>query len=210
MLESIAVPDDLWASPLSPEASELLRDADQRIVDFMRRGPLIDNFVVCDFRLVDAALEWIQRESLASGERFCEWGSGFGVVTMMAALRGWEASGIEVDPDLVDQAQALAEDHEIEANFAIGSFIPAGGEAWIPCDEQSLHIETDLHHGYDELEIQLSDVDLVFMYPWPGEHIHSEAIFDRYAAIGSLLLTYHGTECLQLQRKTGHPQAPQS
>ncbi len=202
MLESIAVPSDILSNRLPPDASDLLHDADQRITDFaVRHRPRIDNFVVCDFRLVDAALAWIDDQGLACGQRMCEWGSGFGVVAILAALRGWEACGIEVEPSLVDQAEMLAEDHDIEVSFAIGSFIPKGGEDLLEFSEDISHIDTDCPSGYDELEFDIADFDLFFAFPWPGEHAYWEAVFDRYAAVGALLLTYHGIESLKLQRK---------
>lgn len=203
MLETIALPSDLLEYSLSRDASTFLQDADERITDFARRQrPRIENFVACDFRLVDSALGWITDRDLACGERFCEWGSGFGVVAMLAALRGWDACGIEVEPVLVDHAQSLADDHDIEVAFAVGSFIPEGGEDLLEFVEDISHIDTDCPSGYDEIDVDIADFDLFFAFPWPGEHAYWEAVFDRYAASGALLLTYHGIESLRLQRKS--------
>ena len=179
-----------------------MREADQRIGQFTREHrPRIDNFVVCDFRLVDACLGWIDQQGLACGQRLCEWGSGFGVVALLAALRGWEAYGIEVEPALVQQAESLSEDLGIEARFATGSFIPTGGEDLLEFAEDIDHIDTDCPSGYEELEMAIEDFDLCFAFPWPGEHRYWEAVFDHYASEGALLLTYHGVESLNLQRK---------
>jgi hypothetical protein len=55
--------------------------------------------------------------------------------------------------------------------------------------------------GYEELETEPDEYDVVFAYPWPGEE---QVIFDVFAdcaAVGALLLTYHGQEGLRLQRK---------
>ena len=57
------------------------------------------------------------------------------------------------------------------------------------------------HPAYDELGMDLSDMDLVFAYPWPGEEGLIEALFDAFAAEGALLLTYHGMNEMKLQRK---------
>ena len=84
MLQPIAVPEELIVDDLSDEAEQLLVEAGDRITEFTRRHrPRIDNFVVCDFRVVDGALAWILAEGLACGDRFCEWGSGFGVIAML-------------------------------------------------------------------------------------------------------------------------------
>ncbi len=85
---------------------------------------VIENFVTCDFHLLDQALTWIQQNHLMTGNRFCELGSGFGVATMLAAIRGLEAVGIEIEPVLVEQSSQLAEDLDVDAKFFSGSFIP--------------------------------------------------------------------------------------
>ena len=45
------------------------------------------------------------------------------------------------------------------------------------------------------------DFDVIFAYPWPGEEDVIMQLFDRYAAVGALLLTYHGIEELRIRRK---------
>ena len=203
MLAEIAVPDVL-SYPLSKSASALIAEADRRIERFGRsRRPAIENFVVCDFALVDSALHWITEQSLACGEAFCEWGSGFGVVTMLASLHGMEAYGLEVEDVLVEQAEQLADDLHLEATFARGSFVPDGGEDLVHFRGEIEHVETDSPSGYHELGRDIGDFDLFFAFPWPGEHHYWEAIFDHYASDGSLLLTYQGIERLRLQRKVG-------
>ena len=55
--------------------------------------------------------------------------------------------------------------------------------------------------GYEELHLEPDDFDVIFAYPWPGEE---QVIFDLFAdcaAVGALLLTYHGQEGVRLQRK---------
>lgn len=202
MLQPIAVPETLILDDLSDEAERLLVEAADRIAEFTRRHqPRIDNFVICDFRLVDAALAWILSEDLACGDRFCEWGSGFGVVAMLAAQREMESYGIEVEPALVSQAQQLADDLQIDARFAAGSFIPEGAEDALQFVEDIEHIDTDCPSAYHELDLEVADFDLCFAFPWPGEHGFWEAVFDRYASDGALLLTYHGMEGVKLQRR---------
>jgi hypothetical protein len=55
--------------------------------------------------------------------------------------------------------------------------------------------------GYDELDAEPDEFDVVFAYPWPGEEQVIFDLFEESAAVGSLLLTYHGQEGLRLQRK---------
>ena len=101
MLVDIPVPHSITRAALSPAAARLIQDASRRIDYFTRsHRPRIDNFVVCDFALADAAIDWICRERLLCGDSFCEWGSGLGVVASMAAMLGFESYGIEIDEQL--------------------------------------------------------------------------------------------------------------
>ncbi|MFO0902959.1 MAG: hypothetical protein U0939_08175 [Pirellulales bacterium] len=203
MLIPIELPDFTAAPPPSPKAMRLLEEADRRIDDFVhrRRGPLIHGFVPSDFRMVDACLNWIVKRQLASGHAFCEWGSGFGVITLLAALHDFDACGIEVEELLVEQARQLADDFEISAQFGHGSAIPPGKsrlEKYLV--EQSL-VDTDSPDAYDEIGLEIDDFDIVFVFPWPGEEGFWERLFHQCASDGALLLTYHGLNDLRLQRR---------
>lgn len=161
----------------------------------------IPAFVPSDFELVYRALVAIKSSSLATGRRFVEWGSGVGVVTCLAALVGFDAVGIEIESKLVDMAQELAREQGIATQFAIGSFVPHGAQPRVDLTGDVTWLSLGGADGYAELELDPDDFDLVFAYPWPGEE---QVIFDLFsdsAAIGALLLTYHGLEGLRLQRK---------
>jgi hypothetical protein len=45
------------------------------------------------------------------------------------------------------------------------------------------------------------DFDLVFAYPWPGSEDVIYRLFDAFAATEALLLTFHGSEGLRVDRK---------
>ena len=58
--------------------------------------------------------------------------------------------------------------------------------------------------GADPLEplgLAADDFDVVYAFPWPGEQDVFEALFDRSAAIGALLVTFHGVDGVVVQRK---------
>lgn len=181
---------------------ELLADAQRRIdqlEDTTRAA--IPAFVPSDFQLVYRALGAIQSASLATGRRLIEWGSGIGAVTCLAALAGFDAVGIEIEPTLVAIAVDLAHAHRVDTQFAIGSFVPYGEEPTLDWTGGVTWLSTDGPDGYAELELDPDDFDVVFAYPWPGEE---QVIFDLFAhtaAVGALLLTYHGQEGIRLQRK---------
>src|SRR5689334_11361769 len=88
------------AGPILPPARAFLREADRRIGPLLFRGRF-PAFVPCDFAAAYRALAGLAGTNLARGPVFCEWGSGFGVVTGLAALLGFDACGIEAEGPLV-------------------------------------------------------------------------------------------------------------
>ena len=188
--------------PKPPEVERLIADAQRRVEEFSDRyAAVVPAFVPSDFEIVYRALAGIEASRLAAGRRFLEWGSGLGVITCFAATLGFDAMGIEIEPQLVDLAESLASDHEIEAQFVRGSFVPYGSEPRLEMPDDIAWLATTGPDGYEELELEPDEFDLVYAYPWPGEE---EVIFNLFAdsaSVGALLLTYHGQEGLRLQRK---------
>ena len=182
---------------------ELLNDADARIerLQHDRRDQPIAAFVPCDFALAQHALAHLTELALAPGHRFVEWGSGAGVVACLAGMLGWDAVGIEIEEELVDIAVSLAEDHDVEVEFVRGSFVPEDCHADLTEQRDINWLRTDGADAYEWLGLDPDDFDLVFAYPWPGEEQIVFDIFAEAAAVGTLLLTYHGQDGVRLQRK---------
>ena len=134
-------------------------------------------YVSADYEAVFASLMQLRGQV----HQVLEWGSGLGVVTIMAAAMGFDAYGIEAQPRLVEFAEELAERYGSDATFANGSFIPDEFE-WSPAYEDDAH-RTMLLDGtaaYGELDMQLRDFDLVYAYPWPDEHVLYRAIMSEF------------------------------
>ena len=185
-----------------PRVAELLSVANAEIEQFSYRpGPKIHGFVASDYLAAYAAIDWIHQHHLLAGHAFCEWGCGFGIVTMLASLAGMDACGVEVEDELVRRATQLSEALEIPCSFSTGSLIPNGADELLEFVEDIAHIDVDSPDGYEELGLEVDDFDLLYAYPWPGEERYLENIFEHYAARGALLLSFHGIEDLRLKRK---------
>lgn len=143
-------------------------------------------FVAADYECVLQTL--LARR--APGQRFLEWGSAHGVITIMADLLGFEAYGIELDPALVRVARDLAARYESRARFAAGSFLPAGYE-WNPrSGDGRLGTIGQGTAAYAELGHPLEEFDLVFAYPWSGEEPMMHDVMRRYGGCEATLLLY--------------------
>lgn len=143
-------------------------------------------FVAADYDVVRAALLRLR----APGQRFLEWGSATGVITVMADLVGFDACGIELDASLVDTARALAERHGSRARFVAGSFLPTGYRwQWVDGDDRTGTLGEG-PSGYLQLGRALDDFDLVFGYPWGGEAPIMHDLMRRYGRADALFLLY--------------------
>ena len=201
-LQPIEVPDSINLLPYAEGAEHLIDTANDAIEAFMLVDQkVIEGFVTCDFHLLDQAITWIEQNHLLTGNRFCEFGAGFGVGAMLAALRGMESIGIEIEPRLVEQASNVADELGNDAKFYCGSFVPRGVEGLALLAGEVENMDTEEGDVYEVIGRDLNDFDLVFAFPWPGEHGFFEAVFDACAADGALLLTYRGREGMNLVGK---------
>lgn len=194
--------------PLPVRFARFLREADRRIDHIGHHGVATSSyrgFVPSDYVAVYHALQTISETRLACGERFCEWGSGLGVVASLAAMLGYESYGIEAARPLCEAAECLAEDFDIDVRFVHGSFVPPGSDALIDqafaAEDGSLSLETSADDAYEELGLEVADFDLVFVYPWPTDEALTLSLFEQHAAEGSLLLMYSEPEGTRLYRR---------
>lgn len=185
---------------LSPRVLSLIREGERRVASILeRRTP--PGFVCSEFERVGLALQGIVDSNLATGNACCEWGSGLGIVALMAACQGFHACGIEIDSGLVDEANALAGDLGLDVEFVCGTFVPEGGEDLTDVPQEFGWLSAGGACGHDLLGVVPDEFDLVFAYPWPGEEQVIEDLFERFAGDSALLLTFHGLDGLRLRRK---------
>lgn len=155
-------------------------------------------FVPADYDMVEEALLPYR----GKGMRFLEWGSANGAITIMADLLGFEAYGIEIDARLVDVARQLATKYQSNAQFAAGSFLPAGYVYRSPSGDTRTGTIEHGPSGYLELGRSLEDFDLIFGYPWSGEDGVMIDLFKRYAAPHAIFLLNTGRGCNALTQQT--------
>ena len=125
-LAKIPVPTDLNKRAFSQTAEKAIDEAHEAIERFMLADEhFFDNFVNCDFHLVDQAITWVTESHLLAGNRFLEFGSGFGAATILASVHGMEAVGIEIEQPLVDEASKLADHLQVKAEFLLRQFYTA-------------------------------------------------------------------------------------
>lgn len=155
-------------------------------------------FVPADYEQVYLGLKKLK--AIAPGTTFLEWGSGIGTIAIMADMLGYEAYGIEINRDLVERAEDLAEKFGSKATFAHGTFIPEE-YVWTPeVGDEDFTTSLEGSPGYEELGLSLEDFDIVYGYPWPGEEALFEDIFDQFARPDALMLCYHSLEHVRLHR----------
>lgn len=197
---------DVTPAPLPPTAARLIREAEERI-DRFQSACRVPAFVPCDYAAAFGVMRALSDGALARGTRFCEWGSGFGVVVGLAALLDYDACGIEIEESLVAEARRLADDFDLTVDFVHGSFVPRGAEDRVHAGGAYSWLTTEGDSAYDDLDLDVSDMDVVFAYPWPDEEGVVCDLFDRYAGVGAILATYHGGGEFRLKRKVSRRKA---
>lgn len=111
----------------------------------------------------------VLRDQVESAHTFLELGSATGVITIIADLLGFDAYGIEIEPTLVDISERLAEESDSSATFVEGSFVPLDYREDVNLLESGYMTPTEGADAYADMGLEMSDFDLIYAYPWPGE-----------------------------------------
>jgi hypothetical protein len=191
---------------LPRDVRAFLREARRRVAR-LQRERVAPAFVPSDFGAAYAALRALEASGVAPGRCFCEWGSGLGVVACLAALLGFDACGIEVEPDLVEAAGRLADDFGLSVQFTCGNFLPHGAASRAAAGGEFAWLAAGGPPGYDALGLDPDDFAVVYAYPWPDEERLTAAAFGRHARPGAVLATYHSGETVRLRRWSGNRRA---
>ena len=196
-------------SPEVPEPfASLIQDADERWEKFwaQKLNKRYPRYVASEPAQVYAALKHVRDEGLALGDRFIEWGSGFGVATSLAAQLGFEATGIELEDGLIEIAESLAEKHQTGAGFIATTYIPEGYISYDHVGGSDIVPDESFGHQaepprYDGMDIGLDEIDVFFVYPWPGEQEMMLKLFQSVASEDAILIAYYGDQEICIYRK---------
>jgi hypothetical protein len=210
-LEAIAMegPEARVSDPVARLIATCSRSWERFFADHGDQAP---RFVPSVPERVWAVLAEVTRRQLPPTRVFCEWGSGFGTATCLAALLGYEAYGLEIDAELVRRSRAIARRLGIPVTMLCTSFLPAGytasaggdGAALVTPASGSAHHDTAEARGplcYDGMEIAIADIGLFFAYPWPEERALMRQLFEAVGRAGALLVMYHTDTDIRVWRK---------
>jgi hypothetical protein len=153
----LALVDGVW-----PE------QADALVAEALRRAKRIDcfDFVPSDYQAVARVLAAVPRG------RFCEWGSGMGVVTALAEMLGFAARGFEINAPLAEASRMLLADFGLTSPITTGDYLACA-----------------------------HDVDVVFTYCWPGQMLRVEEHFMKATPAHARLLICHGADDVRCKVK---------
>jgi len=202
VLTRIQIPSSVDSTPIPDELAARITSARGEIEAFQDRWdrPQIEQFVAADYHLVYQCLNWTLQFQPRLGQRFLEWGSGFSIVSAIAAEMGLNSFGIEAEPDLLAMGRKTIQTWNVSVELVEGNFLPPGA-AQLSDDPMLPSLSHDVADGYQTIGLDLDDFALVYSYPWPGEDDFHEFVFDRYAASGALLMLFCGPNDVRLWRK---------
>ena len=202
-------------SPLPKQVKNFLTEAESRIDKLFdtEKNRKVPRFIPSNAELVYKHLSAIVSGDFCLGNNYCEWGSGYGVGSCLASMLGFNSFGIEIEPSLVTASKALAKKTHIDVTIIESDYMPEGFECYegsggaelIRPENYVCGTNEHLDVSYEGMEINLDEVDVFFVYPWPGEQEFMLEFFQAIAADGALFLVYLGDDDFVLYRKTAEP-----
>ncbi|HBE96141.1 MAG TPA: hypothetical protein DDW68_03075 [Verrucomicrobiales bacterium] len=200
-LKSEEIPDNI---------ASLLAEGSRRCDGFFEAGlgRRYPRYLPSNPAIIYAAIVYLKETGLLRGNVFCEWGCGFGIATCMASLLGFEAYGIEIETEIADFAVQLASDQNIPVEIICTSYLPEGyeecegigGKDLLPPEATtSGGVPIDTTPIYDGLDP--GEVDLFFVYPWPGQEGLMMDLFKAVASEDAILLIAHGEREITAYRR---------
>jgi hypothetical protein len=123
---------------------------------------------------------------------------------------GYQAYGLEIEEDLVVLARVLARDMKIEVENLCTSYFPegfgsypaqGGAELMVPEAASRWENAAVAVPAYEGMDLEVDEIDLFYVYPWPGEQEMMHQLFDAVAGDGAVLIAYYGDKDISAYRK---------
>jgi SAM-dependent methyltransferase len=128
-------------------------------------------------------------------------GCGNGQWALLTAAAGFPSYGIDINPDLIDEARQLHQlcvernmiDKTVVCRFSAGNFYPQiEKEAMIRFRDQHKENPNSMPWSdddpYSELGISLSEVDIIYTWSWPSQSRFLYNFLERSAKRGAILV----------------------
>ena len=81
----------------------------------------------------------------------------------------------------------------------------SGGAELIRPENYVLGSSQPMDITYDGMGVNLDEIDIFFVYPWPGEQEFMQEFFEAVACDGAVCLIYLGDDEFGLYRKSAEP-----
>ena len=205
---------DGMETELPAEAAAVIDEANRRIDELFEseQNRKYPRYLPSDPAPFYSALAHLTAKDIPLGKVFCEWGSGFGVHSCLAALLGYEAYAIEIEPDLADLADKLAESLKLNVETLCTSYVPEGFESYAGVDgdvlirpEEMTYNDRDssveFEPSYEGMPHTAAEVDVYFMYPHPSDQDFMISLFEAIAVEGAILVAYYAQGDIHAYRK---------
>ena len=189
-----------------PEIQRIIDASDKRIDSLFASGEnkRVPKYIPSDPVAFYGALDFLTRSDLPLGRVFCEWGSGMGVASCIAAELGYDSYGLEIDPSMAKAARDMIEDLALDVTILETSYVPVGFESYSGIGGEYLITDgSPTSLIYEGMDQEIADIDVFFVYPWPMEQEFMQELFDRIAVEGAILISYHKDGEVLALRKSG-------